>query len=109
MEMRNFSLYNVIYLLNLFLHINLFSVLGELSARHKQLSDEWHVIQDSQGLAVSFEQPYTKEADCGSCCSRFSQLLSRGIIMKVTLYLELLSVEKEKAQVSLDAWYGEGV
>lgn len=29
--------------------------------------------------------------------------------MKVTLYLELLSVEKEKVQVSLDAWYGEGL
>lgn len=53
----------MIYFLNLFLHINLFSVLAELSARHKQFTDEWHVIQDSQGLAVSFEQPYTKETD----------------------------------------------
>lgn len=77
----------MIYFLNSFLHINLFSVLGELSARHKQLTDEWHVIQESQGLADSFEQLYTKEADCGSCCSRFSQLFSRGIMMKVTLYL----------------------
>lgn len=38
-------------------------MLGELSARHKQLTDEWHVIQDSQGLVVSLQQPCTKETD----------------------------------------------